>query len=83
MTTTADSEAPDDGARNSSLVVGHNKDRAFVVRGNKIGVFKTGDDIQYSTTMTGLKTSKGKYFNPNNVSYRYRMRQLGHESHIS
>lgn len=63
----ADSEAPNDGGRNSNLVVGHNKDRAFVVRGNKIGVFKTGDDIQYSTTMTGLKTSKGKYFNPDKV----------------
>ncbi|KAF9510843.1 hypothetical protein BS47DRAFT_1377366 [Hydnum rufescens UP504] len=63
----SDSGPKDDGQQNSNLVVGHNKDRAFVVRGNKIGVFKTGHDIEYSTTMTGIKTSKGKFFNPDKV----------------
>lgn len=60
--------AGSNGAKNSNLVVGHNNDRAFVVRGNKIGVFSTGGDkIQYSTTIKNMKTKGGKSFVPEHV----------------
>lgn len=51
------SENPDNGAHdiNSALEVGHTNDRTFVVRGDKIGVFKNTDrSVQYSTTIQGL-----------------------------
>lgn len=58
-----------DGFTNSNLAVGHNHPKAFVVRGNKIGVFSTdGDKIKYSTTMKAIKTPKGKSFIPDQVS---------------
>jgi hypothetical protein len=50
---------PKDGAENSQLAVGYKHDRSFVVRGNKIGVFKhTADNqLQFSTTITNkIKT---------------------------
>jgi len=60
-----------DNLTNSNLVVGHTNPRAFVVRGNKIGVFSTDSDrIKYSTTMKGIKTPKGRAFVPEQVSVR-------------
>lgn len=61
--------APQDGAENSQLAVGYKHDRSFVVRGNKIGVFKhTADNqLQFSTTISNVRTPKGKAFNPNKV----------------
>lgn len=58
-----------DGGVNSQLAVGYKHDRSFVVRGNKIGVFKHTDDnqLQFSTTISNVKTPKGKAFNPNKV----------------
>ncbi|KAF2876714.1 VID27 cytoplasmic protein-domain-containing protein [Massariosphaeria phaeospora] len=58
-----------DGGINSQLAVGYKHDRSFVVRGNKIGVFKhTADNqLQFSTTISNVKTPKGKAFNPNKV----------------
>ncbi|KAF2027924.1 VID27-domain-containing protein [Setomelanomma holmii] len=58
-----------DGAENSQLAVGYKHDRSFVVRGNKIGVFKhTADNqLQFSTTISNVMTPKGKAFNPNKV----------------
>lgn len=62
-----------DNLTNSNLVVGHNNPRAFVVRGNKIGVFSTDNDrIKYSTTMKAIKTSKGRAFVPDQVSIQMR-----------
>ncbi|KAF1848455.1 vacuolar import and degradation protein-like protein [Cucurbitaria berberidis CBS 394.84] len=60
---------PKDGAENSQLAVGYKHDRSFVVRGNKIGVFKHTDDnqLQFSTTISNVRTPKGKAFNPNKV----------------
>lgn len=60
---------PKDGAENSQLAVGYKHDRSFVVRGNKIGVFKhTADNqLQFSTTISNVMTPKGKAFNPNKV----------------
>jgi hypothetical protein len=65
-----DTEALDkDGGVNSQLAVGYKHDRSFVVRGNKIGVFKHTPDnqLQFSTTISNVKTPKGKAFNPNKV----------------
>jgi hypothetical protein len=65
-----DTDAPEkDGAENSQLAVGYKHDRSFVVRGNKIGVFKhTPDDqLQFSTAISNVKTPKGKAFNPSKV----------------
>ncbi|KAF9696454.1 hypothetical protein EKO04_005653 [Ascochyta lentis] len=61
--------APKDGDENSQLAVGYKHDRSFVVRGNKIGVFKhTADNqLQFSTTISNVMTPKGKAFNPNKV----------------
>lgn len=60
---------PKDGAANSQLAVGYKHDRSFVVRGNKIGVFKHTPDNQlsFATTISNIKTPKGKSFNPNKV----------------
>jgi hypothetical protein len=60
---------PKDGAQNSQLAVGYKHDRSFVVRGNKIGVFKhTADNqLQFSTTISNVMTPKGKAFNPAKV----------------
>jgi hypothetical protein len=60
---------PKDGAENSQLAVGYKHDRSFVVRGNKIGVFKhTADNqLEFSTTISNVMTPKGKAFAPHKV----------------
>ena len=52
--------------RNSQLAVGYRNDRTFVVRGNRIGVFKTNDEdkLEFATTIEKVATPKGKQFNP-------------------
>ncbi|KAF2268560.1 VID27-domain-containing protein [Lojkania enalia] len=58
-----------DNGVNSQLAVGYKHDRSFVVRGNKIGVFKhtPENQLQFSTTISNVKTPKGKVFNPHKV----------------
>jgi hypothetical protein len=58
-----------DGNVNSQLAVGASVDRSFVVRGDKIGVFKHTPDnqLQYSTTINQVKTPGGKTFSPKKV----------------
>ncbi|KAF2853936.1 vacuolar import and degradation protein-like protein [Plenodomus tracheiphilus IPT5] len=70
--------APKDGAENSQLAVGYKHDRSFVVRGDKIGVFKHTNDnqLQFSTTIMNIKTPKGKAFNPNKVMLHQQDRDL-------
>ena len=62
-------ELEKDGGVNSQLAVGYKHDRSFVVRGNKIGVFRhtPENQLQFSTTISNVKTPKGKAFNPNKV----------------
>lgn len=62
--------ANDDGDENSQLAVGFKHDRSFVVRGDKIGVFKhVGDSgLEFSTTINSVKTPKGRGFVPSKVS---------------
>lgn len=59
-----------DHEENSQLTVGYKFDRSFVVRGNRIGVFKhTEDDqLEFSTTINKVSTPMGKVFNPKKVS---------------
>lgn len=63
--------APDvgDGERNSALAVGYKSDRAFVVRGDKIGVFKHTDDdrLEFATAINHIATPQGRAFAPKRV----------------
>lgn len=58
-----------DGNVNSQLAVGAKVDRSFVIRGNKIGVFKhTADNhLEHNTTINNVATPKGKSFSPSKV----------------
>ncbi|KAK6498555.1 hypothetical protein TWF481_011143 [Arthrobotrys musiformis] len=62
---------PDDGAQeeNSQLAVGTTSDRSFVIRGNRIGVFKhtPANHLEFSTTINKVQTPKGKAFEPKKV----------------
>ena len=63
MTTYSDSDEdeepqqPNDGTQNSLLAVGSKHNRSFVVRGNRIGVFKQNDDdqLEFATTIKFIK----------------------------
>lgn len=70
----ADDDAPEptagqpagDGEVNSQLAVGYKFDRSFVVRGDKIGVFKHTDDdrLEFATSINRVCTPGGKKFAP-------------------
>ena len=57
------------GEVNSQLAVGYKFDRAFVVRGNKIGVFRHTDDdqLEFNTAINRVSTPKGREFNPSRI----------------
>lgn len=57
------------GERNSQLTVGHKNNRTFVVRGDKIGVFKHTDEgkVEYAATIRDLGFKKMKSFKPKHV----------------
>jgi hypothetical protein len=58
---------PQEG-RNSQLTVGYKGDRSYVVRGDKIGVFRLKpDDVEYVASIANITDMKGKKFNPKNV----------------
>ncbi|KAK6352702.1 hypothetical protein TWF730_009513 [Orbilia blumenaviensis] len=54
---------------NSQLAVGTKSDRSFVIRGNRIGVFKhtPANQLEFSTTINKVQTPKGKIFEPKKV----------------
>ena len=58
-----------DGKVNSQLAVGAKVDRSFVVRGDKIGVFKHTPDnhLEFSTSINNVATPGGKGFAPKKV----------------
>ncbi|KAF2857959.1 VID27-domain-containing protein [Piedraia hortae CBS 480.64] len=60
------------GEVNSQLAVGTKGDRSFVVRGDKIGVFKHTDDnrLEFATSINKIATPKGKSFSPQKVMLR-------------
>ena len=55
--------------KNSLLAVGTKNDRSYVLRGDKIGVFKhtAHDDLEFSTTIDNVATSEGRSFSPKKV----------------
>ncbi|KAI5124906.1 hypothetical protein M0805_007334 [Coniferiporia weirii] len=57
------------GERNSQLTVGHKNNRTFVVRGEKIGVFKHTDEgkVEYAATIRDLGFKKMKSFKPKHM----------------
>ncbi|KAI8606138.1 VID27 cytoplasmic protein-domain-containing protein, partial [Dissophora ornata] len=59
---------PNDNSKNSQLAVGY-KDRSFVIRGSKIGVFSynESDGLDFETTIKNLKNSKNKTIRPSKV----------------
>lgn len=60
---------PRDKEVNSQLAVGFKNDRTFVVRGNKIGVFKhgNGNNLDFQTSINKIATPNGKAFSPKKV----------------
>nr|POE47921.1 vacuolar import and degradation protein 27 [Quercus suber] len=62
-------EEEKDGYVNNQLAVGAKTDRSFVVRGDRIGVFKhTADNqLEFSTTINKMMTPKGKALAPTKV----------------
>ncbi|KAK1810929.1 Vacuolar import and degradation protein 27 [Friedmanniomyces endolithicus] len=62
----------EDGNVNSQLAVGAKGDRSFVVRGDKIGVFKhTADNqLQFNTSINKISTPGGKLFAPKKIMLR-------------
>lgn len=61
-------EALRKGEKNSHLTTGYKGD-AFVVRGDKIGVFRQKKDgtVQYQASIGNVQTTKGKKFKPSKV----------------
>jgi len=54
--------------RNSQLTVGYKGDRSYVVRGDRIGVFRhKPDDVEYVASIANITDMKGKKFDPKNV----------------
>jgi len=49
---------------NQSLTVSSKNNRSYVIRDNKIGVFKTGDDLEFVTTIKNVTNLKGDSFTP-------------------
>lgn len=55
--------------QNSHLAVGYKNQRSFVIRGDKIGVFKHTDDdqLELSTTINNIRTLDKTPFSPRKV----------------
>ncbi|OQO11327.1 hypothetical protein B0A48_05583 [Cryoendolithus antarcticus] len=68
----------EDGNVNSQLAVGAKVDRSFVVRGDKIGVFKHTDDdrLEFSTSISKVQDMKGKKFAPKKVMLHMQDRDM-------
>ncbi|KAG5518664.1 hypothetical protein PMAC_002633 [Pneumocystis sp. 'macacae'] len=58
-----------DKGENSQLAVGYKHDRSFVVRGDKIGVFRhvNDDQLEFVATINKVQTPKGKSFQPSKI----------------
>ena len=56
--------------RNSQLNVGYKGDRSYVLRGDKIGVFRhKPDEVEYVASIANITDMKGKKFDPKNVRF--------------
>lgn len=57
---------------NSLLAVSYNSDRAFVGRGDRIGVFKQGDSsLQFYTALAPLRTPGGQVLDPTQMQLHH------------
>ncbi|EMR08578.1 hypothetical protein PNEG_03054 [Pneumocystis murina B123] len=63
------SMSEDNKGENSQLAVGYKHDRSFVVRGDKIGVFRHMDDdrLEFVAAINKVQTPKGKQFQPSRI----------------
>lgn len=56
---------------NTAMVVGHKRDRTYVVRGGRIGVFDHAEPgevgVKHAGTLNKIMTPKGKAFTPKKV----------------
>lgn len=60
----------DDGEYNTGLKVGLNTDRAFVSRGDKLGVFKADDELEFVTSITNISSKdahNGEHIQPSKM----------------
>lgn len=64
--------------KNSQLAVGHSNNRTYVVRDNKLGVFKQTDDneLEFQTTIDNIANPKGKSFVPEKVMLHTRDKSM-------
>lgn len=54
--------------KNSLLTVGFKDHRSYVVRGDRLGVFKYGDDdLEFATSINNISTPSGDLFSPQKV----------------
>jgi len=60
-------DSDDDNALNSQLAVGYSNARAFVVRGNRMGVFKNTDEGLDYQTLLKFKPQRGAAFDPSQI----------------
>lgn len=73
----AEVDRNDDGMENSQLAVATNHDRTFVVRGNRMGVFQTGDDgVELKTTIAFKNPRGGGSFTPSKVLLHQKDRSM-------
>lgn len=64
--------------KNSKLITGNTLDRSFVVRDNKLGVFKQTDNngLEFQATIDDIKTTRGKSFIPEKAMLHLQDRSL-------
>jgi hypothetical protein len=64
--------------KNSKLITGNTLDRSFVVRDNKLGVFKQTEDneLEFQATIDDIKTTRGKSFIPEKAMLHLQDRSL-------
>lgn len=57
---------------NTQLSVGQKLDRSFILKGNKICVFKHTDDdkIEFTNNIDNISKPQGKKFNPSKVIFQ-------------
>lgn len=63
--------------KNTALTVSYKNDRSYVVRGDKIGVFKSDDSgLNFQNAIENIRDLKGKSFNPDKIMLHTEDRSL-------
>lgn len=68
----------DDADKNKLLAVGTSNDRSYVVRGNRIGVFKNTADneLEFATTIENIAKPDKTSFNPDKMMLHYQDKHI-------